>query len=155
MIFCKNPINNKPNIHGVFHGDPNALFNHVVCLSTVKFGLLSWATHPPALWEDEMTQHSRKNGDFILHTVEQWTHERPRSYTEHGRLIGLMPTVSTPIDLTVELPGLQQALRRYGTTYVPEKLTPEHTANGRGNDATFGRGGMSGRMGQVVVQQGR
>jgi hypothetical protein len=59
-----------------------------------------------------------------------------------------MPTVFTPIDPTVELSGSQQALRRYGATYIPEKFTPEHTANGGGNDATFGQGGISGRMGQ-------
>jgi len=153
MIFCERPRENEPYIGppGLGVDGGNRQFNAGIRVLTAKFGVLDWATNPPALWKDEVHYHMKKNGDRILRTVEAWAREaRSSPVSAYDRSRGMMmPAVSlglhTDTDLAMVLPELHKVLQKYGATYKPERFEPiakQQLPHGGGRRGPFGRGGM-------------
>jgi hypothetical protein len=157
MIFCENPTHNEPGMSSLGIDAQGQQYVKARYPLTAKFAILDWATNPPALWRDEAAYHSRKNGDKILRTVEQWARESrdagPSDVAEE-LLYGPYNRDLAAVDLAVELPKLQKALQRYGATYVPKKFEPVRAQNnsyggryGGRRGSPYGGGGMHGGRG--------
>lgn len=155
MIFCDNPRANEPAFTADAGDSPaNRIYNASTRGTTAKYAILKWATHPPALWKDEVEHHLRKNGDKILQTVEQWAKEARNTPSPHDNAFGvrdmLLQNPASQVDIATELPALQKALQKYGATFIPERIAPAATQQPSYGDArgsSFGGGGAYGRGG--------
>lgn len=142
MIFSENPLGNVPGMSSG-SGPMARDFNANIKVLTAKFGLLGWASNPPALWKDEVARHFRRNGDKILQLVERWGRdERDAGVPGVNRQVD--PRARSALDIATVLPELQKTLQRHGATYKPERFTsrsPQMPYGGR-HGSGFGGGGM-------------
>ncbi|KAI8937809.1 hypothetical protein NX059_005506 [Plenodomus lindquistii] len=150
MIFCEEPLGNEPMLLHV--GQQAAIsksMNRLVRGHTVKCNLLHYAQHVPVLWKEVVEKHFRANSNTMLEVTERWAKEHYEplwtARDMHNPLMGA--TIQGEIlEIAPILPSLQAALKKYGATYVPEKIESRNPGQVPGQyGGPYGsRGGFNG-----------